>query len=153
MRFKEIERRCPLCNKYSHVALTDTEFGNYMKYRNGGITIQKALPDTEPAVREFIRFEREGYCHDCMETMFGKTSERIVDGQEGFLAFFGFEDEDFHSSDELLALENEAMNLWATASVFDYDCKIRYADKSVDIASGSVLGTSEHFVLYRKEST
>lgn len=146
MKFIEIERTCPMCRKTSHVALTDNEWEKYMPYylyKNQ--LIQEAMPDTDPAVREFVRLEEMGYCHDCMKILFGRTSERIIDGEEGFVEFFGLEDQDFASIEEFLAYEAEANTLW-NKHKDDEAARIKRRDRMTE---GEVIEGTEHFVIYK----
>ena len=75
----KIEKQCVMCGKYSHVDLTDEEAIGYQKVVDGTITfIQDALPNTDPAVREFLMPRGGGYCSNCQEMLFGRGSERII---------------------------------------------------------------------------
>lgn len=71
---------CPLCGRMSYVDLTPQEDAGLQAYVTGGGYIQEVLPQTDAAVREFVMGvvrNRQGYCRDCMDLMFGHTSERI----------------------------------------------------------------------------
>lgn len=79
MKILEIVRDCPMCNKASSVVLKGEEVDGISKYwAYGNTLIQDALPNTEPAVREFVRNPMGSYCNGCMKMMFGKTSDRIT---------------------------------------------------------------------------
>lgn len=110
MKFTEIEGECPLCGEMSHVALTEQEYAGLMKYQLGGTLIQKALPETDPAVREFAKGAYP-CCHDCMELLFGNTSDRIRNGGAGFIEYFDLEEKEFQSFAELFELEDELSGL------------------------------------------
>ncbi len=145
MKFLEIERDCPMCGNVSHVALTEKEFEGYMDHYMYNKLIQDAMPDIDPAVCEFVRSERTGYCHDCMESIFGRTSKRIVEGGEGFIDFFDLADYEFASVDEYLALEAEANALWSKNRDNETAC-IQRRDR---ITECEVIEASEHFVIVK----
>lgn len=91
MKILEIVRDCPMCNKTSSVILKDKEVDgikNYWTY--GNKNIQDSLPNTEPAVREFIK---SCYCKKCMKTLFNNTSDRIMSGSNvGIFSYYEVEE-------------------------------------------------------------
>ncbi len=127
----------PVCGKISHVALTEKEFDGYCQYLSNGVPIQDAMPDTEPPVRVFI-YNGGGYCHECMKDLFANTSERIRNGEECFVEFFGFEDDDVPVK-EFLALEDEAMGLQRANPEMSIRRKGYHSPK------GKIVSETEHF--------
>lgn len=88
MEIMEIVRDCPFCRqmgkpKSSLVTLFGDEVEGFSRHVLVGEAIQDALPNTDPAVREFVRMThnpyQEAYCREHMELLFGRTSERIQD--------------------------------------------------------------------------
>lgn len=91
MRILEVVKDCPMCNKTSSVILKDKEVDNIKNYWTyGNKNIQDALPNTEPAVREFIK---SCYCKKCMKTLFNNTSDRIMSGDNiGIFSYYDIEE-------------------------------------------------------------
>ena len=63
-----ITKNCPMCSKDYTLVLSDAEAKQYMNYMCGDSLIQEALPEFNPAEREFIK---SGYCEDCQKLLFG----------------------------------------------------------------------------------
>lgn len=103
MKILEVVRDCPMCNKTSSVILKDKEVDgikNYWTY--GNKNIQDSLPNTEPAVREFIK---SCYCKKCMKTLFNNTSDRIMSGSNiGIFSYY--EVEEIESENEIQEVYN-----------------------------------------------
>lgn len=91
MRILEVVKDCPMCNKTSSVILKDKEVDGIKKYWTyGNKNIQDALPNTEPAVREFIK---SCYCKKCMKSLFNNTSDRIMSGSNvGIFSYYEVEE-------------------------------------------------------------
>ena len=95
MKILEVVRDCPMCGKTSSVILKNEEVDGIKKYWTYGNTnIQDALPNTEPAVREFIK---SCYCKKCMKTLFNNTSDRIMSGEDplsnvGIFSYYDIEE-------------------------------------------------------------
>lgn len=103
MRILEVVKDCPMCNKTSSVILKDKEVDDIKKYWTyGNKNIQDALPDTEPAVREFIK---SCYCKKCMKSLFNNTSDRIMSGSNvGIFSYY--EVEEIESEKEIQEVYN-----------------------------------------------
>ena len=63
-----ITKTCPMCSKDNTMVLNDAEAKQYMNYICGDSLIQEALPEFNPAEREFVK---SGYCEDCQKLLFG----------------------------------------------------------------------------------
>lgn len=91
MKILEVVKDCPMCGKTSSVILKNEEVDgikNYWTY--GNKNIQDSLPNTEPAVREFVK---SCYCKQCMKTLFNNTSDRIMSGENiGIFSYYDVEE-------------------------------------------------------------
>lgn len=115
MKILEVVRGCPMCNKTSSVILKDKEVDgikNYWTY--GNKNIQDALPNTEPAVREFIK---SCYCKKCMKTLFNNTSDRIMSGSNiGIFSYY--EVEEIETEKEIQEVYNTDFSIKANLENF-----------------------------------
>ena len=71
---------CPLCKSFAYVDLSTQEARQLAVYQEGTGLIQDLMPDTDRAVREFLRgivLCGGGYCRECMGDLFGCTSRKI----------------------------------------------------------------------------
>lgn len=136
-----------MCYKTGHVLLTDAEFSAYMKHYFHGDLIQNCLPDMDPAVREFIRLPNDGYCHDCMELLFGRTSDRIREGAESSLDKYGISDNEVETLEDLANLENEAQTLLDSLADKE-NVNVSYGLFNSEEAGLNIVGRSENFVAY-----
>ena len=94
---KVATRKCNLCGDLSYVKLTDKEYHSFWKYSHQQWyehkTIQECMPKTNAVIREYLK---TGYCKDCMEKMFGKTSNRIVKYDNDTLKMFVLTHSDYY---------------------------------------------------------
>lgn len=162
MKFLESIRECPFCRqtgkrKFSIVTLFDDEVDGFTKHYLFGELIQDAMPNVSPVIREFMRMTNnprmEGYCHDHMKLMFGRTDERIKDFTDSAMEVReSLEIDDFDNfidgKEEYYQLQTELVELAEQyrASGSDLICK---AERVGMIPSDAeVICKTEHLALY-----
>lgn len=164
MKIFESVRECPFCSqmgeeKYSIVTLFGEEVDEFMKHLLYGEPIQKAMPNTHPALREFLRVTNnprlEGYCGKHMEMMFGKTSPRIKDFAPAMKVgdFFDLDGEDniIESREQYEQLQNELTDLDKLLAQSEWSGCERYVrvDFVERVPEGvDVICKTEHLALY-----
>lgn len=67
--------KCPMCNKWHTIELSDEQYEKLYDYRHGYGTIQEQFPELNKCEREFLK---TGYCPSCQELIFGNgETEKI----------------------------------------------------------------------------
>lgn len=162
MKFLESIRECPFCKqtgkrKFSIVTLFDDEVDGFTKHYLFGELIQDAMPNVSPVIREFMRVTNnprmEGYCHDHMELMFGRTDERIKDFTDSAMEVCeSLEIDNFdnfiESKEEYYQLQAELLEL---GKLYEQSGEHRYckAERLLEIPTDAeVVCKTEHLALY-----
>lgn len=166
MKIFESVRECPFCaqmgeEKYSIVTLFGEEVDEFMKHLLYGEPVQKAMPNTHPALREFLRVTNnprlEGYCGKHMEMMFGKTSHRIKDFAPAMKVgdFFDLDSEDniIESREQYEQLQDELVEL--NRMYVEGGCEEYPRAERIECvpSDATVLFKTEHLALYIPSET
>lgn len=166
MKFEEIIKTCPFCkmrgvHKRSMVTLFGEEVDGFMKHLTGEF-IQNALPNTSPAVREFVRMTNnlnaESYCSDHMKELFGKTDERIRDFTDAamqvseYLDINSYDENAVGSKEEYFQLQAELVELAEQYRKNECDFFFLAERKDRVPSDVEIVFSTEHLVLRRREN-